>query len=559
MKEQLEEALSRICLELFGLKESVNLTRPDNDFGDLATNIALKLAKKLEKSPKELAEQIKLKIEQTLISDVKQVTIAGPGFINLRLNNSCLVKEINADPLKIYDKQVCVVEYSDPNPFKVLHAGHLYTSIVGDGIANLVDLAGGETHRVNFGGDVGMHVAKAMWAIIRKLDGEIPEKLKDIAKTQRIDWLSSAYIEGNDAYLLDQYKQEIIAYNKKIYKIIEENDQDSDFAKIYWTCRQWSYDYFREFYKSLAINFEKYYPESETSQVGLKTVKEHIGSVYELSKGAVVFDGQKYDLHTRVFINSEGLPTYEAKEVGLIIKKWQDYHFDKSVVITGNDIIEYMKVVLKSIEQFEPELPKRTIHITHGIVKLSGGTKMSSRKGNILKATDIIDLATKACLEISTSNNHQVVLGAIKYSFLKNKIGGDIIYDPNESVSLQGNSGPYLQYAHARAKSILAKANLGVSKTLEEADFDDNERQLVIKLSQYNEIINLATAELKPHLICNYLYELAQIFNQFYENAKVINSSRQSIRLSLVAVYAQKLNSGLKLLGITALDQMPKN
>jgi arginyl-tRNA synthetase len=275
--------------------------------------------------------------------------------------------------------------------------------------------------------------------------------------------------------------------------------------------------------------------------------------VYEESDGAIVFNGEKYGLHTRVFINSHGLPTYEAKDVGLIMQKWQDYHFDQSLVITGNDIVEYMKVVLKSIEQFEPELAKRSRHLPHGNVKLAGGVKMSSRKGNVLLALDVLEAARAANRELIGQDNEQTVLGAVKYAFLKQRIGGDIVYDPKESVSLEGNSGPYLQYAHARARSILKKSDAehAVPENLE-----PGERSLVRKISEYAEVVDAAVSELMPHHICTYLYELAQVFNRFYEHNRVIGSEREPARLRLVKQYADTLQHGLELLGIQAPERM---
>ncbi|MFZ2513151.1 MAG: arginine--tRNA ligase, partial [Candidatus Saccharimonadales bacterium] len=305
--------------------------------------------------------------------------------------------------------------------------------------------------------------------------------------------------------------------------------------------------------------------------------------------------GEKFGLHTRVFVNSEGLPTYEAKDVGLSMKKWEDYHFDSSVIITGNDIVEYMKVVLKAIEQFEPNLAQRTRHITHGNVKLAGGVKMSSRKGNFLRAVDVIDEAAAANREATGQENVSTVLAAIKYSFLKNRIGGDIIFDPKESVALEGNSGPYLQYAHARARSILAKyqapstndqtnskseipnahakvetviLNDSEESFVPEGDLstplrsaqDDTlqlgERLLTRKLTEYPEVIQKATQELMPHHICTYLYELAQEFNRFYEKNRVIGDDREALRLGLVETYADTLKAGLELLGIHAPERM---
>ena len=553
MKALLEKHIADICNELFNQKIEVEIDRTDEKFGDYSTNVCLKLAGVIGQSPKAIADQLTPEINK--LSEIKTVSVAGPGFINLSLSDEALIKAINTQPPNSLKNQSIVVEYSDPNPFKILHAGHLYTSIIGDAIANLLELAGADVHRVNFGGDVGLHVAKAMWGIMQKLGGEYPEKLSTVNQADRAKWLSEAYVAGNKAYEEDAaVKQQIIAFNKKIYGLHGQNDHESAFAQIYWETRQWSYDYFRSFYNQIGIEFEKFYPESETSSLGLLTVKQHIGEVYEESQGAVIFNGDKYNLHTRVFINSEGLPTYEAKDVGLIMKKWQDYHFDLSIIITANDIIDYMKVVLKSIELFMPDLPKKTLHITHGIVKLAHGSKMSSRKGNIVKASDIIDAANKANFAATAKDDKRITLGAIKYAFTKNRIGGDIIYDPEESVSLEGNSGPYIQYSHARARSILRKAEPFEKNNL--TNFDDLERPLISKLTEYNEVVERAIHDLSPHHICTYLYELAQTFNRFYEKARVIDDPRQATRLGLVKVYADTLKKGLSLLGIEAPDTM---
>jgi arginyl-tRNA synthetase len=555
MKDNLEQAVASTVNDLFETDVKVELTRPEEPFGDYATNVALQLAKPLGKNPREIAQALAVKLRETLGEQVSDVSVAGPGFINLKLTDGALLQAMRAQPAQPFAGQSVVAEYSDPNPFKILHAGHLYTSVVGDAIANLFEAAGARVHRVNFGGDVGLHVAKTMWAMLQDLGGENPARLQQFAAPDsQITWLSNSYITGTRAYDDDKKaKPEIIELNKRIYKIVAENDHDSALAQIYWRTRGWSYDYFKGFYSYIGTEFERFYPESETAPIGLKTVSEHIGAVYQESNGAIVFNGEKYGLHTRVFINSEGLPTYEAKDVGLIIKKWEDYHFDRSVVITGNDIAEYMKVVLKSLEQFRPELAERTSHLTHGIVKLAGGVKMSSRLGNILRAQDVLDAASDANRELYNQEDQQITLGAVKYAFLKQRPGGDIIYDPKESVSLEGHSGPYLQYAHARARSILRKAD----KSAEELDeLQSGERSLVRKISEYPEVVDKAVNELMPHHVGTYLYELAQAFNSFYEHNRVIGDKREAARLSLVKSYADTLKNGLKLLGIAAPDKM---
>jgi arginyl-tRNA synthetase len=560
----MDKTISDAVRALYGTVEvDIKLTRPDSQFGDYSTNAAMQLAKKLEKNPRDIAEQLAIKLrEDSAFSDV---SVAGPGFINIKLSDNALGVHLQ-DIIKtgssygkpnIYNDKVIVTEYSDPNPFKVLHAGHLYTSIIGDAISNLVEHGGGTVHRVNFGGDVGMHVAKTMWAILKRLGGENPASLNTISEDERSEWMAAAYVEGTNAYEDDNTsKSEIVVLNKKIYQLQSDNDHESDFAQIYWTCRQWSYDYFDAFYNRIGTKFEKYYPESQTAPIGLKTVLEQKEKgVYKESEGAVVFVGEPYGLHTRVFVNSEGLPTYEAKDVGLSIKKWDDYHYDESIIITGNDITEYMKVVLKSIEQFEPELAKRTHHFTHGNVKLAGGVKMSSRKGNFLRAVDVLDEAADENEAAQGNRDEAPILGAVKYAFLKSRIGPDIIFDPKESVSIAGNSGPYLQYAHARAVSIVNKATVSMDENAI-PNLDQYERSLLVKMTEYPEVLENATTELSPHIICTYLYELAQVFNRFYEKSHVIGDEREGLRCQLVGAYAGILKNGLTILGIPAPDKL---
>lgn len=550
---EIQKTIQDLCKKLFDVDVEHELTRPDEQFGDYATNVALRLGKQLGKNPHVVAEAIKAELHHPNIAAVE---IAGPGFINLRLSDVALLELADAEPQKSLTGKTIVAEYSDPNPFKVLHAGHLYTSIVGDAIASLLEHAGAQVHRVNFGGDVGMHVGKTLWAIVQKLEGESPEKLQEVNADKRAEWMAEAYVVGTNAYEDDEsVRAEIIELNKRVYQFHAEDDHNSPLAQIYWTCREWSYEYFNQFYSRIGSHFEKYYPESSVSDLGLQTVKEHIGDVFQESDGAIIFKGEDYGLHTRVFINSEGIPTYEAKDVGLIMTKWADYHFDKSVVITGNEQAQYMTVVLKAVEQFAPELTNATSHLTHGIVKLQGGVKMSSRKGNILRAVDVLDVAYEANKTVTGQESEETALAAVKYAFLKSRVGGDIIYDPAESVAVEGNSGPYLQYAHARARSIISKSKDQSPKTkIEELEVD--ERSLVRKIGEYHEVIDKAVNELMPHHICTYLYELAQTFNRFYEHNRVIDDPREAIRLQLVQKYADTLKNGLNLLNISAPDHM---
>ncbi|HVQ43526.1 MAG TPA: arginine--tRNA ligase [Candidatus Saccharimonadia bacterium] len=562
-RKQLENQIKKTVAAQLGTEldlSRLDVTVPgDSRFGDYATNAAMVFAAQLGRPPREVAAELAEAL-QAAIDDIETAEVAGPGFINVTLSGRAMTQAAQAAlgyRPELYRGQKVVAEYSDPNPFKPLHAGHLYTTLVGDTVARLLELAGADVVRVTYGGDVGLHVARAMWAIIRFLNGENPEAMAKVPAGERPQWLGQRYVEGTSAYEDDEAaRAEIILMNKRVYELHASGDRDSPFAQLYWMGRTWSYDYFPEFYAQLGVRaFDRTIPESEVTPLGIQTVREQLkAGVYEESDGAVVFRGEQYGLHTRVFINSQGLPTYEAKDVGLLLTKWQDYAFDRSIVITANEQEQYMAVMLKSVEQFAPEPARRSRHLTHGTVKLAGGVKMSSRKGNIVGAFDILEAATAAARSIVPASTHETVLAAVKYAFLKQRIGGDIIYDPKESVSLEGSSGPYLQYAHARARSILAKSPAVDARQL--VDLDAAERPVAAKIAEYADVVQRAAEELMPHHVAGYLYELAQVFNRFYESSRVIGDARQPQRLVLVGLYADVLAAGLGLLGIAASERL---
>lgn len=601
--EKIRELLKSAILALYDIETEVDLVEaPKETEADFATNLAMGLVKSLKRNPMEVAEEIRARVleldEQE--KSISEIEIARPGFINIKLSDGFYSQELEKyqkDFLKNisqdeYLNKTVICEFSDPNPFKILHVGHLYTSMVGDAISRIVEFAGGNVIRANFGGDVGLHVAKNMYALLKHKD-EISDLMTVSEKTEL---LSKTYVEGSTAYEEDEEaKKKIIEINKKVYEIAEagesvitdleelvedgksaqENLDELELAKIYYWGRKASYQYFEDFYKRIGVKFDRYYPESTVVAKGLEMVTKGLSDgVYEESDGAVVFKGEKYGLHTRVFINKNGLPTYEAKDIGLIFTKWEDYHFDKSIIITGNDIIDYMKVVLKSVEQYAPELPERTLHLTHGQVKLPGREKMSSRKGNFLKAVDVIDLISEELMKVqeevsrnkgegmSSGVDPKILFGAIRYAFLKYKVGGDIVFDVKESVSMTGNSGPYLQYSAVRAQKVLGKILESqvekVNKKVEQKDWilEGSEKNLIKKIMQYKKVLDEVVDELSPSKLCTYLYEIAQDFSRFYENVQVVGSEFEVERGAIVLAYLKVLTHGLSILGIEIPEKM---
>lgn len=544
--------------ELYGLDIDVTIERPDAVFGDVATNAAMQLAKPLSMAPRAIAETLAAKLRENEM--FQEVSVAGPGFINLRL--------ITAEILALAESSVAhtlagthfVVEYSCPNAFKELHTGHLYQTIFGDILCRILEAAGGEVSRTSFGGDVGLHVAKCLWGMVATLEGESPDRLNDIEATPfaRAQWISACYVRGASAYEDDDAaKNSIDALNTKIYDFHAHNDHESPLAQLYWTTRQWSYDYFDAFYDMIHVDHMRYYPESSTMSTGMWVVGEQLAKGnLEKSEGAVVFVGDETKhLHTRVFVTSKGLPTYETKDIGVIWMEREEYHFDKRVIITGNDQTEYMRVVFAAAAIFDPTLDGTMTHLANGTVRFGDGKKMSSRLGNVSRAVDVLDIVREKVRELITDEAlvDDVALGAIKYVFAKYRIGGDISFDIEETVSIAGNSGPYIQYAHARACSILAKAT---QTAVREGEYDTSERALLVKLGEYSEVVEQAALEMAAHGLCNYLYELAQEFNRFYESSHIVGDDREALRLGLVELYRDTLAKGLAILGIAAPEHL---
>lgn len=560
MKE-LRDALKQAAKDLFNVDVEPELTRPEEQFGDYSTNVAMQLGAKLSKQPREIAEALANKIQGSEM--VAKTEVAGPGFINFWLSNKALLEGLDRQPAKTYEGQVIVLEHTDPNPFKEFHIGHAYSNTVGVAIGKLLENAGAVLHQVTYQGDVGLHIAMAIYGMKKMDEAREGRPLSNITGENRqafID-LGRAYSEGILEYKNDpKAKEEIDKINAHLY-----SRDDEPVNRLYDEGRKWSLEAFEEIYEKLNAHFEKNYFESDTAKEGVEIVKKNLGKIFEESEGAIIYDGEKVGLHKRVFITKQDLPTYEAKEIGLAYAKARDYpDANKFIVITANEIEDYFKVLVAAIKEIDPELASKIQHITHGVVKLPEG-KMSSRTGDVVTLNSLeADIKSRVRdLHGEGKDTPEVVFGSMKYEFLKHRIGQDIIYDISESVSLQGNSGPYLQYAFVRAKSILHKASsrqqvAGDKTSILATSYSllPDERSLARKIGEFAEVVEEATIDLLPSYICTYLYELAQTFNRFYEKNRILGDSREAPRLRLTETYANVLKNGLKLLNIAAPDKM---
>ncbi|MSR73217.1 arginine--tRNA ligase [Candidatus Parcubacteria bacterium] len=497
---------------------------------------------------------------------IKSVAVVGQ-FINIYLSDT-FFSELVEDILKsgadfgknsTRDGERILFEYTNPNPFKEFHIGHLMSNTIGESFARITEWSGATVKRANYQGDVGLQVAKAIWGMM-ELSSEMPHTQEDL--TKKSAFLGRAYVHGSSSYTDDESaKKEIDALNKTIYE-----KSDPKVVELYNWGRKVSLDHFEDIYAKLGTKFDYYFFESETAPRGLFIVEEFLAkNVFEKSDGAVVFKGEQYGLHTRVFVNSQGLPTYETKELGLSKMKFEKADFDLSVVVTANEQNEYYKVVLKALEFVDAEIANKTRHIGHGMLRFTSG-KMSSRTGNIITGeslmVDVEKLVYEKIKDRELSDTEkknimsQVAVGAIKYSILRQSSGKDIIFDFEKSLSFEGDSGPYLQYAHARACSILRKAKeAGVS-----ADFKnvDTAGELEKMLAKFADITERAEKEFAPQLIVTYLTELAGSFNSYYANTPIIAEAGDSspYRVALTQAFKTVMQNGLWLLGIEAPEKM---
>ncbi len=561
-----EELKARIVKALKNLGVSIPeivLEYPaDISFGDFATNAAFLAAKQAKKNPREFAEQIRAQLLENKPNFIEKIEIAGLGFINFFLSRRFFAENV-ADVLKLGGKfgqnklskgKKVLIEYTDPNPFKEFHIGHLMSNAIGESIACLYENSGAKVKRMCYQGDVGSHVAKTIWAM-----------KKNAPTDDKAAYLGKCYAEGARAYDENpEAKKEIDDINKKIFA-----RSDEELNELYEKGRSWSLEHFDRIYKTLGTKFDYFVLESEVIDVGEETVREFLKrGIFEQSEGAIVFHAEKYDpkLHTRVFITSQGLPTYETKELGLADKKFRKINPDLSITITANEQDEYFKVVLKAIELVFPRIRNKVEHISHGMMRFANG-KMSSRTGNVVTGESLITdiekmvedkIKERGFDEVTKKDvTKKVAVAAIKYSILRQGIASDIIFDADKSISFEGDSGPYLQYAAVRANSVLEKAKEEGLK-VSAKNPDESAGLLERKFSRFEEIAARAMKERAPHQVATYLTDLASEFNSYYATTKIIDKENphSPYRLALANAFEIIMSNGLLLLGIEVPEKM---
>ena len=556
------------------IADVVDLTVPPNpEMGDFSF-ACFNLAKKKKTNPAQIAAELASKIKPD--ATLKEIKAVGP-YLNFSLQPKKLAQGVLTEVKESYGqinlgkKKKVIVEYACPNVNKAFHIGHLRNIVTGESIIRLLENCGYKVIRVNYQGDVGMHIAKSVWGILQAEPEFIKIKRESLAK--RIVFLGKAYAAGARAY--EENKQavaEINELNRRLYA------QDPAIMPVWKIARQWSLQYFETIYQRVRSRFNYYFFESEVAARGVEIVRKNLAKgIFKTSEGAVIFPGGEHGLHDRVFINSAGFPTYEAKDLALAENWFKKIKPSLAIHVVGKEQTEYFKVVFKALEYTLPPSKGKERHVAYGWVHLKGG-KMSSRLGNVVTGEDLLSVVSGEIKKLSKTSAvknkpklvEEITLAAVKYAMLKGGVEKDIAFNMEESVSLSGNSGPYLLYTYARIKSIIKKAKKLKSKKTpqdkptgqakKQSDFivRDDEKQLLLKLALFPEITQAAAEKYDPSIIAKYLFELAQSFNDYYHRVPVLKApeTEREFRLALINAIALVLKKGVELLGFETVERM---
>lgn len=532
----------------------------DLSHGDYATNVALAASKSLGKNPREVAEMIVSEIRTQNIVEISDITIAGPGFINFTLApeffNQSVLEILNHEKdfgnVSVHAGKKILVEHSSPNLFKPFHIGHMMNNAIGESLTRLMQSSGASVTTMSFPSDISLGIAKAIFIIIDKYGSDF--------KPTEISVLGDVYVEGTKRYDEDESihaRVKEIADN--LYGSIPSPELD-----IFNACKKFNIEYFEHIVGKLGSHFDSYIYESESGEVGKKIVLENTPVIFTESEGAIVYipDEFKKNLNTSVFINSQGNPTYDAKDLGLLSMKFEKHHPDLSIFVTDHEQIPHFNIVLDAAEKINSEWKEKSIHVPHGRMSFKG-QKMSSRLGGVPLAADMIDVVSEEVLEVSAGRDidektkNDIAIAAIKFSILRAKPGMNINFDPETSLSFEGDSGPYLQYTHARIQTLIEKAKeQGIVAELKPG-VEISELEKI--MYRFPEVVGLAIKEYAPNYIVTYLLEIARSFNSFYGSHKIIDTDNREVSAHRIAIARSAqiiIKNGLHMLGISAPDRM---
>ena len=569
--------------------ETIEFQPTRKDFEGDITLVVFPMLKQVKTNPAQLAENIGKYLEAE-VEEVAGFNVI-QGFLNIVISDRYYINFFNEIKdhedfgilLPQSDASGIMVEYSSPNTNKPLHLGHIRNNLLGYSVSEILKAAGNQVYKVQVINDRGIHICKSMVAWQKFGNGETPESTG----------LKGDKLVGNYYVKFDQeYKKEIAQLQEKgksedearaqspIFAEAQEmlrkwEANDPEVVKLWQTMNQWVYDGFDKTYDALGVDFDKNYYESETYLLGKDNVQNGLedGVFFKKEDGSVWIDLSDEGLDEKIVLRSDGTAVYMTQDIGTAIQRFKDFDINQMVYTVGNEQDYHFKVLFLILKKLGYDWAEALYHLSYGMVDLPSG-KMKSREGTVVDADDLIKEMVATAKDISEElgklegyseaekeDLYRIIgLGALKYYILKVDPRKRILFNPEESVDFQGNTGPFIQYTYARIQSILRKADFETSAELsKDFQFHEKEKELIKQLQLFPETVGLAAENLSPALIANYIYELVKSFNSFYQNVPILgidNEEEKIFRVQLSRSVANVIKSGFKLLGIEVPERM---
>ena len=589
--------------ELYGQdvpEKMVQLQKTKREFEGHLTLVVFPFLKISHKKPEETAEDLGrwLKENESCVASYNVVK----GFLNLVISNGAwigLLNDINADPTygerKATEKSPLVmIEYSSPNTNKPLHLGHVRNNLLGWSLAKIMEANGNRVVKTNIVNDRGIHICKSMLAWLKWGNGETPE-----TSGKKGDHLIGDYYVAFDKHYREEVAELKAKYTaegmgeeeaekkakdeapliKEAHEMLVKWEQgDKDVRALWQKMNSWVYAGFDETYKALGVGFDKIYYESDTYLEGKAKVEEGLakGLFFRKDDNSVWADLTNDGLDQKLLLRSDGTSVYMTQDIGTAEMRFRDFPIDKMIYVVGNEQNYHFQVLSILLDRLGFKWGKELVHFSYGMVELPNG-KMKSREGTVVDADDLIaemiEDARKTSDELGKFKDMTeeerseiariVGMGALKYFILKVDARKNMLFNPEESIDFNGNTGPFIQYTHARIRSILRKAEAEGMKLPENLDADmplnQKETELIQKMNEYGAVVEQAGKDYSPSGIANYCYELTKEFNQFYHDYSILgadNDKEKTVRLVLAANVAKTIKNGMDLLGIEVPERM---
>ncbi|TZF81470.1 arginine--tRNA ligase [Pedobacter sp. BS3] len=566
----------------------VTLQQTRKEFEGQITVVTFPFTRYTKKSPEQTGQEIGTFLKEH-VSEIAGFNVI-KGFLNISLSDNYWINLFTHTVLQpqfgVFQSngKKVMVEYSSPNTNKPLHLGHIRNNLLGFSVAEILSAYGYEVIKANLVNDRGIHICKSMLAWQKFGNGETPES----------SGLKGDHLVGKYYVIFDkEYKKQIDDLKasgqseedaKKNAPLIKEAQVmlqkweagDEQIIQLWKTMNGWVYAGFDVTYKNLGVSFDKYYYESDTYLLGKDIIQEGLdkGVFFKKADNSVWIDLTADGLDEKLVLRGDGTSVYITQDMGTAQLKYDDFEMDESIYVVGNEQDYHFKVLFLILEKLGKSWAKGLFHLSYGMVDLPSG-KMKSREGTVVDADDLIaemvETARQRTEELGkvegfsedekASLYRMIGMGALKYFLLKVEPKKRLLFDPNESIDFQGHTGPFIQYTHARIRSVLAKAEF--TKQNQEGTYNraltPTERDLIIELSRYPEQVEAAAQGFSPALIANYAYDLAKLYNKFYHEESILKAGHEDVkqfRLRLSDATAAVLKKAMRLLGIDVPERM---